>query len=748
MGRLIEHLPEQVHLVLMTRADPPLPLERLRGRRQLGETRAGDLRFNLAETRLLLQKMLGPEVSSETAALLEGSTEGWAVGLHLAGLSLQNWQMRGGDDPAALARKIAEHGHQAITEYLLSEVLAGLPSDQADCLLVTSLFERFCAALIDGAQAADDAERLPGDDFLRAVRRSNLFVVSLDDDGTWFRFHHFFQALLRARVAQRWADEEVRAVHARAGEWFCQQGLIDEAVPHFLAAGDPLAAAAVVEGQVHPALDREDWRQFERWIGLLPAPLHQRPRLLTAQAWLHVLRYQFAAAGPAARRGGSRHRVDPTGVGGAENLVRGEIGVLRSMIAYYAADFERTVSLTNEALGLLGPETMYATGQASLYHIWGLQGLGENARAIDFAHHQLEAYGLKANALTLRVLLVLVNTYYEMADLPRMQETTGVFEELARQSGLGASQAWVHFMHGWLHYQRNELAAARQCFEAVAAMSAVAHAKALVDGHVGLVLTALAQGCPDEAVTAIAEPCGAAWSSAICWHSLPWRHRWNSEWHWRSTRNRLARLAPRPGGAGRARRFLGTARADACADAACRRAPRRPGAGGRAAGRQQGEGCGPELHPPADRGRRSAGAGVCGAGARAGGASCAAGGSWAGGAGRRAAAAGRLRPGPGAAAGRAGGLRARTAEALWPALLAAVRRGREPPARGFPPETLTNREIDVLLLLAERLSDKEIAERLVLSPLTVKKHEQRIYQKLDVHGRRAAVAEARRLGLI
>jgi LuxR family maltose regulon positive regulatory protein len=130
MVRLVERLPAHVHLVLITRADPPLPLDRLRGRQELGELRAADLRFSTAETRLLLQRMLGPEITAETAALLEEGTEGWAVGLHLAALSLRNRP-----DPAAFARHLAEHGHQAITEYLLSEVLASLPAVQRDCLL-------------------------------------------------------------------------------------------------------------------------------------------------------------------------------------------------------------------------------------------------------------------------------------------------------------------------------------------------------------------------------------------------------------------------------------------------------------------------------------------------------------------------------------------------------------------------------------------------------------------------------------
>jgi LuxR family maltose regulon positive regulatory protein len=752
MARLLEHLPPHVHVVLITRADPPLPMDRLRGRQQLGETRATDLRFNGEETRLLLQRMLGSGVSEETAAWLEASTEGWAVGLHLAGLSLRD---RG--DQAVFARKIAEHGHQAITEYLLSEVLAGLPQAQADCLLQTSQFDRFCAPLIDAVQA-DGSAKLSGDDFLRAVRQDNLFIVALDDEGRWFRYHHYFQALLRAQSGRRYAEAEIKAMHARAGAWFSGQGLLDEAIVHFLKAGDPTAAAILVEDQVHPALDRENWRQFEHWIRLLRPDMHQRPRLLTAQAWLHVLRYQFAAAAPLLDAAEAGMVADSATVRGSENLIRGEINVLRSMLAYYEGDYRRTVELTETALGQLGPETLYAMGQASLYHIWGLQGSGKYARVIDFARRQLEAYGLRANAFTLRVLLVLVNTYYEMADLPRMQESVAIFQEMARQSGLGASLAWVHYMHGWLQYQRNELAAAEQSYRALTGMSAVAHAKALVDGHVGLVLTALARGCPGDAVTAIAalrqrlierdmlalSAVAASLGQRVALavdpgSSLDWRPDptfpaipgdfWEQPL---LTRVRTLLAGGSPNGLAEAAELLADSRAKALA---------------RSFARSLIEVGGLQALVLSAQGHEAAALAALQEAVE------------------RAAPGGALRlladSGPGLipllrklqAAGVAPRYVERVLAAFGelatptvPPLEASA--AAPAPREEAPAEMLTNREIDVLILLSQRLSDKEIAERLVLSPVTVKKYAQRIYRKLGVDNRRAAVAQARRLGLL
>ena len=289
MARLLQHMPAHIHLILTTRADPPLPLERLRGRQQLAEIRSADLSFTPEEAGQLLQQILGETATDETAALLEESTEGWAVGLQLAAISL-----RGRSNPAAFARKIAQGGHRLVADYLLAEVLEVLPDALRTYLLQTSLLDRFCAPLCDAVRG-EACQELTGEDFLRAVQRSNLFLVPLDDEGTWFRYHHLFQYLLRNRLRQVCSAAEIRDMHARASAWFAGQGLFDEAIAHAVKAGDILRAATLVEDHVHPSLDREDWRQVERWLGLLPAEVRNRPRLLVAQAWLCYVRFQVPA---------------------------------------------------------------------------------------------------------------------------------------------------------------------------------------------------------------------------------------------------------------------------------------------------------------------------------------------------------------------------------------------------------------------------------------------------------------------
>jgi LuxR family maltose regulon positive regulatory protein len=751
MVRLVERLPAHVHLVLITRADPPLPLDRLRGRQELGELRAADLRFSTAETRLLLQRMLGPEVTAETAALLEESTEGWAVGLHLAALSLRNRP-----DPAVFARHIAEHGHQAITEYLLSEVLASLPPVQRDCLLQSALFDRFCAPLIDAIQGEENV-KLAGDAFVSAIRRANLFVVPLDDEGTWFRYHHFFQSLLRARLSQRFARREIEAVHARASAWFTAQGLVDEAVLHALKAGDPGRAAWLVEEQVHPALDREDWRSIEHWISLLPAAVAGRPRLLVAQAWLHFIRWKFGALEANIDAAEDALTAEPTAAGNAEPTLRGEISVLRAALAHSHGDGRLTVQLAAAGQAALRPELRYVMSMAHFYYMWGLQVSGCYEQAVDFGQRQLETCGWQPPTLALRLFLGLSTVHFEMANLPAMQNIVTIWQKVAEQTGFRLSMAWSLYAQGWLCYQRNELDAAAACFRRLAEMAWVAHSRSVVDGYTGLVLIDLARGDPAAALShirALQERLAERGMLALAGvaGSIEQRVALASgsatALDWRQGVRRGA-----PGGdfweqpaLTQVRTLLAAGGCEQLALAAELLAEGRAYALARNANRRLIEIGALHALVLAAQGDAAAARAVLQEAVE------------------RAAPGGALRLlvdcGPGLislleelkAAGVAPGYLQQVLAAFDapPMLLSAAQPVRAAPAarQPTPAELFTNRELDVLSLLAQRLTDKEIAARLVLSPLTVKKHMQRVYRKLGVDNRRAAVVEARRLGLI
>ena len=282
MAALVRHLPTALRLLLITRVDPALPLlARRRVQQRLLEIRAADLRFVSAEARTILAQTTGVEVDEATAVLLEEQTEGWIIGLQLAGISL-----RGQQDPAAFARAFQGRSHRLIMDFLLDEVLARQPRAVMEFLLKTAVLERFCDSLCEAVVGQHGQESL-----LASLVHTDLFLISLDEQGIWYRYHHLFRDLLQRRLAQEWPQEEIAALHRRAGLWLADNGFTEAALRHLLAAGDVETAVTLIETQRHEILNQGNFHLLARWLALLPEEVvHQRPALLQIKAW--ILRWQ------------------------------------------------------------------------------------------------------------------------------------------------------------------------------------------------------------------------------------------------------------------------------------------------------------------------------------------------------------------------------------------------------------------------------------------------------------------------
>src|SRR5215510_4264495 len=256
---LLDRLPPGLRLVLSSRADPPLPLARLRARGQLTELRAADLRFTLAETAAFLREVTGLDLPATSVAALQDRTEGWAAGVQLAALSL-----RGHADPAGFIATFAGR-HRYVLDYLTEEVLAGQPEPVLRFLLETSVLERLCGPLCDAVTGRTGSQEM-----LEELDRANLFVVPLDEVRRWWRYHHLFASLLRNRLADE-QPARVPELHRAAATWHEEHGFADEAVRHALAAGEADWAARLVERHVEGLLRRSEGATLRRWLSALPA---------------------------------------------------------------------------------------------------------------------------------------------------------------------------------------------------------------------------------------------------------------------------------------------------------------------------------------------------------------------------------------------------------------------------------------------------------------------------------------------
>jgi LuxR family transcriptional regulator, maltose regulon positive regulatory protein len=259
LGFLIEHLPDSCELAMTTRAQPRLPLARLRARRDLVEIDAGELRFSPEETGQLLNGLLDLDLPEPHIQALHGRTEGWVAALYLAALSI--------GQQADAARFIDEFSgdDRHVVDYLGSEVLGGLGGEVRDFLLCTAILDRLSAPLCDAVTGKRTARRL-----LQEIERSNLFLVPLDDRREWYRYHHLFRELLRIELEHA-GPEPVPTLHRRAAAWFLTQGDADHAIRHTIAAGDHDAALELIaEHWTAWLLERGDHASIDAWLRMLP----------------------------------------------------------------------------------------------------------------------------------------------------------------------------------------------------------------------------------------------------------------------------------------------------------------------------------------------------------------------------------------------------------------------------------------------------------------------------------------------
>jgi LuxR family transcriptional regulator, maltose regulon positive regulatory protein len=279
---LLEHLPNQIHLVLVTRIDPPFPLSRLRARNQLVDIRADQLRFTLDEIAAFLNDVMKLKLSADDLSAIEKRTEGWISGLHLAALSMQNINDVHGFISAFTG------SHRYIMDYLVEEVLKLQPRNVSDYLMQTSILDHICGPLSESVIDFVPEGLLNGQAILEALERMNLFVIPLDDERRWYRYHHLFADVLKKRLEQHFPNS-LPKLHLRASRWFEQNGLISEAIRHSLAAGDQDRVIQLIEQNGAPLLIGGELNDLSVWIKAVESRSQTHPWIFIIKAWLFIL---------------------------------------------------------------------------------------------------------------------------------------------------------------------------------------------------------------------------------------------------------------------------------------------------------------------------------------------------------------------------------------------------------------------------------------------------------------------------
>ena len=466
LEKLVAGRPAQLHLVLVTREDPSLPLARLRANNQLTELRAEDLRFNSAETGAFFDFTMGLSLSAEDIGRLESRIEGWVAGLQLAGLSLQ-----GRPDRSAFILGLSGT-HRHILSYLTEEVLSRQSPALQDFLVETSVLDRMTGDLCDALTGRADGAAL-----LERLLAANLFLIALDEDRRWYRYHHLFADLLRSQL-DRLPPGRVSQLHRQASSWFARAGLAAEAIQHALAGPDYAVAVSLLEQHAMDFAAQGHVRTVEAWLRAIPpAWQSQSPRAHLASASVYLLRGNYAQAaqnldlaevalfgdgGPAFGQGGPAER----DAAEAEAL-RAEWWAIRANLLNVQGQAAQGLEAANRSLQAARPDQYYVRGVAYV----GLGGayrlMGDYAGLV--AAYQKAIQNSRAAGSSISEMLAidaLSLTAIEHGQLHfAHQVAADAIEPLDRSGALPPMAGTVVGIMGLVEYEWNQLEEARRHFE-------------------------------------------------------------------------------------------------------------------------------------------------------------------------------------------------------------------------------------------------------------------------------------------
>ena len=479
IGLMLEHPPRGVHLVLITRRDPPLPLATLLAAGLVTEVRLEELQFTEPETAEFLSNSTTLAIGDDVLARLQRQVEGWAAGLRLTALAL-----RLAADREALVKSLTG-GLLQTREYLLHEVLSGLSSEDRECLLTSSILDRFCPRLLEAvcfSHESSAARTGSGRAFVDMIQRNNLFVAAIDDEGEWFRYHHLFRDLLQRELRNDMRDQELAALHIRASEWFESEGLISEAIDHALAGGNVLGAAETIEQNRRAELDEDRWYVIERWINRLPDEVtQQRPGLLLARAWVALHRFQLIELPPLLDR--------VTSLLADDDDLRAELLVLQGSLQFFLGDAESSVRSCEEAAGRLTGERGLIRGHLEMFLNLARSMRGEPVLALRSLEDGLRRAGSAPGIYTSRLMAGIGFISQTSGDLDRVKRGAGRLRTLAAKDGIAYTETIGTYMEAWAHLHAFELDRACRDFARATGRSHILHARTAVDAIAGLALT-------------------------------------------------------------------------------------------------------------------------------------------------------------------------------------------------------------------------------------------------------------------
>lgn len=455
LDEILLHPPHAMHLVLLSRVDPPLAITKVRAKGQMTEIRTRDLRFSRIETLEFLQLALKTAIEETLVNAIEEKTEGWITGLHLTALTLRNRRDLGSGKTGMPDK------NRLVTDYLVEEILSQQSPLIQEYLLKTSLLDRFCGPLCDAVCLRDgktDEIELGGWDFIQHLKDTNLFAIRLDDEHRWFRYHHLFQNLLNRRLEHRFKPEEINKFHVLASTWLAEHGQFEEAIRHALKGGDLNKAVEIVGNARHVLMNSDRWHTLERWLKLFSyEAVQQHPHLMILRCWLDLCHwYRIDYLIEDLDRSNALLEVSILENCEVKQL-KAEVAAMRSNLAYWLLKPRYGVSLTEQVFSDSPKENECVQSTALLG--WGAlwQMLGDIKQGERVLWERMKDGTLSNPSSRARLLQGMCLSYWPEADAQKLQQAASRLLEVSHKYELSWNHSFARYFLGLLHYDRNEL---------------------------------------------------------------------------------------------------------------------------------------------------------------------------------------------------------------------------------------------------------------------------------------------------
>ena len=494
LSAILTYPPPNLHVIILTRRDPPLlHISKLRGRGKVNEISAIDLQFTVEETALFFKNSLGLSVDHKTAGAIQEKLDGWPVGMRLMSHFLK--------DKGNLENLMAglKGSFGTVVDYLVAEVLSQQSPQMKNLLVKTAFLDRFCPPLVDaigGSDAEPGRDRIDGAAFIAMLQKNNLFLIALDMDNRWFRYHHLFQHLLKQRLKRQADPEEIARLYSRAGAWFADNGLIEDAIKYSLEGGDDVAAAQIVERNRHAALDADRWHVLKTWLDRLPHEIKQkRPDLMLGQAWILVMMARIADIFPIIERTESLLAKDPK-----DPALWSEINFFRGLVCYFQGDGARSVAYFNQATKLL-PETAFLFLRSEVRY-WTCVALhldGRKETALQKLYDGIRSENFQEGMPLSRLSFGLCFLYMLEGDYLKAFQEAMRLKRVGRSNHLVSAEAWSIYVQGNTSFQMFDLDTAHHQFGLIAGNPYTTNTRAAVDAMAGLSITLQLMGKADQA---------------------------------------------------------------------------------------------------------------------------------------------------------------------------------------------------------------------------------------------------------